>query len=219
MQKCKDLVNQKFGRLTVIRRADNDKWGTARWLCQCECGNKKVIYGRNLRKGKTRSCGCLLSEKSSERMVKIATKHGNSKSPLYRVYHSMLRRCTNSSDASFKNYGGRGITVCDAWSKDFMNFYSWATSNGYKHGLEIDRIDNDGSYSPSNCQWVTSFSNCQNTRKCKAVIMHDVETNQILSFPTINSASRYSNVSASTISRMIEGIKTKENRFLFSQQI
>lgn len=85
----------------------------------------------------------------------------SSKTRLYRIYRGMNQRCYNSTCSNYKNYGGRGIKLCQEWinNKGFQNFYDWSISHGYAHGLTIDRIDNDGNYSPDNCQWVTKSYN------------------------------------------------------------
>ncbi len=159
-----DMTGLTFGRLTVLKRVENDKQGNAMWLCQCVCGKTKKLRGGTLRQGKTKSCGCLLSEASKKRMTKLCTKHGMSATKLYRVYSSMRERCEKPSCPEYKNYGGRGITVCKEWKHDRNSFFEWALNNGYKQGLEIDRIDVNGNYEPSNCRWVTRVENCNNKR-------------------------------------------------------
>lgn len=97
-------------------------------------------------------------------------KHGGKGSKLYNVHHNIKQRCLNPKVKYYKNYGGRGITVCNEWidkEKGFINFRDWALSNGYQEGLEIDRIDNNGNYEPSNCNFITSAKNCQNKRNNK----------------------------------------------------
>lgn len=91
-------------------------------------------------------------------------KHGHYGSKLYWVWDSMLARTRNKKHKFFKDYGGRGISVCDEWQKDFLNFYEWAISNGYKEGLTLDRKNNDGNYCPSNCRWVTHKEQQNNKR-------------------------------------------------------
>lgn len=155
-----DLQGKSFGRLTVIERGENDSHGTARWVCQCLCGNIKLIRGDKLRNGEVVSCGCYQSECriSDERKRKISQskiKHGISNTKLYYVYNNMVRRCYDLNNAKYKNYGKRGISVCDEWLNDKNTFFDWALSNGYSVGLTLDRIDVNGNYCPSNCRWVS----------------------------------------------------------------
>lgn len=210
-----DITGYRFGRLTVIERADNDKQGNAQWLCRCDCGNKKIVRGKALRKGRTSSCGCLLAQSSSQRMTKMLTKHGYSGSKLYRVYYGMLRRCDNPKEKEYHNYGGRGITVCQEWRENVERFIEWALVNGYRNGLQIDRKDNDGNYEPSNCRFITTIDNCQNTRKCVQIAALNKATSKVKTFTSINAAGRELGISPSTIKRMLEGATTKYSDYAF----
>lgn len=160
-----NMIGRTYGRLTVIERSSNDKQGNAQWLCRCECGRQKVVRGGSLRQGRIRSCGCLLSESSKDRMSALVTKHGMRGAKLYGVYSSMIERCSSPKCKGFHNYGGRGIAVCDEWKDNRQSFFDWAFENGYEEGLQLDRIDNNGNYCPENCRWVTRKVNCNNTRK------------------------------------------------------
>lgn len=160
-----NMTGRTYGRLTVLERSDNDKRGNAMWLCKCECGNVKAILGGSLRQGSTRSCGCMLSELSKRRMTELLTKHGFSGKKLYSVYRAMRERCEKQTCKSYGNYGGRGISVCDEWKNDRALFFEWALKNGYQEGLQIDRIDVNGDYSPTNCRWITPQQNMNNVRK------------------------------------------------------
>lgn len=118
----------------------------------CDCGNIKNINKYHLIYGMTKSCGCLVN------------KHGESYTKLYDVFSAMKQRCYNKNNKSYVNYGKRGIAVCDEWLHDNSLFFEWAMNNGYKEGLQIDRIDVNGNYEPSNCRWVDNKVNCNNRR-------------------------------------------------------
>ena len=169
MSALKDLTGQRFGRLTVIGRAGSTPEGTATWRCLCDCGKECIAEGAKMRKGNTKSCGCLHDDAARMRR----TTHGNSGTRLYAVWKAMIQRCSNHSDKNYDRYGGRGITVCPEWRNDFQKFYEWAMANGYDDNAAagrctIDRIDNDKGYGPDNCRWVdmkTQNKNKSNSRK------------------------------------------------------
>ena len=163
MGKLIDLTGQRLGRLVVIERAtDHVTSGGHRfvcWRCKCDCGNTVVVKGASLRYGITKSCGCISAELLDQRN----TIHGMSHTKLYEVWKGMKSRCENPNHVGFKDYGGRGISVCEEWRDDFRQFYEWAIVHGYMDGLTIDRVDNIEGYSPKNCRWVTQAF--QNTHK------------------------------------------------------
>lgn len=154
-----DLTGMKFGRLTVLREDGRSNDGHVKWLCQCECGNVVSVISRDLRGGQ-QSCGCYRAIKNR----KLHETHGKSNTRLFHIWGGMKERCYNLKGKDYKNYGGRGILVCEEWINDFECFYNWAMKSGYKDDLSIDRIDVNGNYEPSNCRWATVKQQINNTR-------------------------------------------------------
>jgi hypothetical protein len=163
--KILDLTGRRFGRLTVIEFDGTKIHHRAYWKCRCECGQVKSICGHDLTTGYTKSCGCLRVNNGYRQLI----KHGNSKIKLYYVYQSMKQRCNNKNHHAYKDYGGRGIKVCDEWVSDFTVFQDWAIKNGYKEnaGLSIDRINVNGNYCPKNCRWAIIDTQSNNKRSNK----------------------------------------------------
>lgn len=149
-----DLVGKKFGRLIVIQRMDNDKFGNLRWLCQCDCGKEKIIRGSSFNNDHTRSCGCLNKE--------IITKHGHSTTATYESWRNMKQRCYNPKDKSYPYYGGRGIKVCKRW-REFVNFLEDMGERPNKK-YTLDRIKNKKGYCKANCRWATRKEQAGNRR-------------------------------------------------------
>ena len=183
MAKKFNLVGQTFGRLTVIMATDQRKNGYVLWLCKCECQNEVLVRTGDLTSFNTQSCGCYKRERTCEAHT-IHGESGSNRTLLYRVWSSMLNRC---SDKTQKNYGGRGIKVCEEW-RAFIAFRDWALEHGYRKGLEIDRIDNDGDYCPENCRWVTHSDNQRNTRRTRWETIND-KTKSLAEWCEINSMS------------------------------
>lgn len=170
MGKILDLTGKTFGSLFVLKKSDKIKDGNVMWECQCSCGNKTLVTSYNLRSGRVGSCGCRKSKFTSENTSGENNpnhKHNLRNTKLYAIWTMMKQRCYNPNNKNFKDYGGRGITVCEEWLNDVQAFYEWSMKNGYKEGLTIDRIDNDKGYSPDNCRWTTMKVQRKNQRKRK----------------------------------------------------
>jgi hypothetical protein len=148
-----DLAGKRFGRLQVIARHPQRRRGCILWLCLCDCGAEHVVLGHDLRRGATRSCGCLRRA--------LRRTHGLTKSRAYWCYHNMLQRCFNPDNPNYPNYGGRNITVCHRW----LEFEGFLADMGEPpHGMSIDRVNVDGDYSAWNCQWATARMQARNRR-------------------------------------------------------
>lgn len=133
------------------------------WECKCDCGNTVITSGSAMRKGHTKSCGCLQKEVAKTVMSKTMTKHKLTEHPLYEIWGSIIKRCTNPNCSAYKNYGGRGIFICDKWRNSFKSFYD-DMIDGYSPELELDRIDNNDGYYKENCRWVSKQTNARNKR-------------------------------------------------------
>lgn len=172
-----------FSRLTVIRECPERTTKQLRlWECKCECGNITEVTGTNLNNGHTRSCGCLAKERASE----VNTKHGMVGTGIYYSWSSMKDRCDNPKNKHYHNYGGRGIKY-SAEFKDFSSFYSFMCS-GWKEGLELERKNVNGNYTPDNCCWVTSKEQANNKRN--TIKVNDPNTGEVTTLPYL--ADKYS---------------------------
>lgn len=150
-----NIVGDRFGRLIVISQFKREG-GPDRVIVRCDCGVEREACSRSVRRGRTRSCGCL--QKGA------AMRHGASGHPLYGRWRSMLDRCYSPTRGNYKYYGGRGITVCDEWRLDPFSFFSWVESQNPEGVFDVDRRDNDLGYSPGNCRIVSKIDNMRNTR-------------------------------------------------------
>lgn len=165
----RDLTGQRFGRLVVIERAPDhiqpSGYRETMWRCQCDCGDNNVIVRTKcLLQGVTKSCGCYMRDKLSER----AGKHYKNGTRLYAIWDSMRQRCNNPHNKQYHNYGERGIKICSEWD-DYQNFYDWAISTGYDESAlrgkyTLDRIDVNKNYCPENCRWADTKVQSVNKR-------------------------------------------------------
>lgn len=167
-----DLTEQRFGRWLVLERGENTSYNHPRWWCMCECGNKKLVKGSILRKGQSKSCGCLNIDIHRQVCIERNTKHNLSKTKVYAVWVNIRQRCNNPNNNGYVKYGAKGITVCERWNS-FDNFLA---DMGHpptpKHS--IDRIDGTKGYSPDNCRWATQKEQ-QNNRLNNYVISYKGE--------------------------------------------
>lgn len=163
MQKSRliDLKGKQFNYLKVLSRDSAVSTGEAYWICECHCGIIKSISSSDLRKGKTKSCGCMRTHPS--------TTHGMSNSSEYKIYKGMIQRCTNKNKTEYRYYGGRGITVCDTWKGSFEKFLE---DMGLRPNpsYSLDRMDSNGPYSKENCRWATPDEQWENRKQISLTV-------------------------------------------------
>lgn len=157
-----DLTGLTFDRLTVVKLHGKSAARNLIWECKCKCGNTCNITGKSLRSKGKKSCGCINRELLIVRNKNNAT-HGMSGTKAYNTWARMKQRCEDINYHGYKDYGGRGISVYDKWSKDFTEFYKYMGDPPSKK-YSIDRIDNDSNYEPGNVKWSTSTEQCNNRR-------------------------------------------------------
>lgn len=163
----KDFINRIgaiYGRLTVISYAGNDGKTNTNWNCLCECGNTIIVRASFLRRGETRSCGCLHKDS--------VTRHGMTGTPEYNSWSSMKARCDNPKSSNYKQYGARGIKYIKEW-EDFSIFYK--DMGARPRGTTLDRLNNNKGYSKENCRWSTFKQQNRNTRKNVLFIIDDIQ--------------------------------------------
>ena len=179
MPRLRDLTGMRYGRLTVIERAEN-QGRRVMWRCLCECGEEIITRGEHLTSGRTQSCGCYNKERSSQ----YHTKHGESQTRLHVEWRKIKYRCSNPNNDRWDDYGGRGIEVCQKWRDSFEAFRDWALANGYRDDLTIDRKDVNGNYCPENCRWITNQEQ-QHNRRNNHYITFNGETHTITEWARI----------------------------------
>jgi hypothetical protein len=156
-----DLVGQKFNMMTVLESAGVDSRNQSLFRCTCDCGTEKIVMGRLLRSGDTKSCGCLRVIEGRKAGLKSVV-HGLINTPTYRTWQGMKARCLDSTNINYKWYGAKGVSICDAW----LTFEGFLNDMGERpEGMTLDRINPFGSYEPSNCRWADSETQRMNTRK------------------------------------------------------
>lgn len=189
MSKIVDMTGRTCGRLIVIA-LEGIRPGGAVWRCVCSCGARTVVRGRHLRTGDVKSCGCLQKERLSARR----RSHGGSLTPEYSVWLGLRKRCFNKNDRAYKNYGGRGISICERWAK-FDNFIA---DMGPRPSLDhsVERIDNNRGYSPDNCRWATRLEQASNTRRNVFIVIDGVKM-------SLAAASRHLGIKYSKLNRRL----------------
>ena len=162
-KRIREVIGQRFGRLVVTAPAIISPNGKTRWRCRCDCGKEKVVSQQALRQGKTTSCGCYQRERCGD----THRTHGDSGTPMHRLWTTIKRRCLNPNTADWKNYGARGIRVCRRWATSYEAFRNDVLASiGPRPGrLTLDRVDNDGNYRPGNIRWATRREQEHNKRK------------------------------------------------------
>lgn len=172
MRGIKSFISKgaKFNDLTIIEEVPKRN-GIRHFLCLCSCGKESIVSLHNLKNGGTKSCGCL----QVKHTIKINSSHMCTKERLYKTWLNMKRRCNNSRCHEYANYGGRGISICNEWNFDFINFKSWAVNNGYDDDLTIERVDVNGNYCPENCKWIPMPDQLKNKRTTMYLTLNGVK--------------------------------------------
>lgn len=207
-----DIVGKKYGEWTILGYAPKVN-RMKRVKCQCSCGKICERYFKHLKSGASKSCGHQNWKENCRQIGKGNLKYTNfnvADTRLYSTWKNMKKRCYCKNNERYKNYGARGIKICDEWLNDFMSFYNWAINNGYKENLTIDRINNDGNYEPNNCRWATAKQQANNRRKLK--------TSRYLTYKnksqTVTEWCKEYNINYSTLSCRINKLKWNDEKAL-----
>ena len=198
-----DLINKKFGMLTVLRRVNDIEDVSGRkyiaYECICECGRKKTTKAYSLIYGRCSSCGHHASKPKEGSIMSNKTSKR-----LYSILSGMKSRCFSKNNPNFNHYGGRGITICQEWIDNFRSFEKWAIENGYNNDLTIDRIDVNGNYEPDNCRWITNKEQQNNKRNTVHIDFYGEDI-------TLKELSNRTGIDRNTLdSRYSKGIKDEE---------
>lgn len=197
------MVGKRFGRWFVLAEHPEKLQGRCQYKCICDCGTEKIVDGGRLRIGGSKSCGCLKRENTS----KSNSTHRLSKLPLYSTWNNIRKRCYDPKIDCYKNYGGRGIRMHEAWINDPPVFIKWCMENGWQQGLEVDRENNDGHYEPGNIRFITHAKQ-QTNKRDNVYFTHNGETKCLAEWARILGV-KY----ATTCTRIIRGWTIKEALF------
>lgn len=170
-----DLSGQKFNNLIAIKQV-GVKANSVLYLCKCDCGKERIVKSWVLKCGRVKDCGCISQQSKRKHLSEHNWKrtHGHSRTRLYKCWSDMKSRCYNQNNKEYKNYGLRGISVCDEWIHSYEHFEQWALNSGYKENLTIDRVDVNDNYKPSNCRWVTPTEQTYNKRNTRKIFLNGI---------------------------------------------